>query len=134
MRFKMLLMLGLALSLSLIRSLSAEDKPDPRESLDTAVPEAVRLLEAKDYEGLLKTFVAPKELEQIVEKGDLKDLAKSFGGNKAERLLKVLQAAKGLMPTYNDDQTLATYKLPEKIESKGEIRFQKIEKLWYIKN
>lgn len=112
----------------------AEDKPDPRENIDTAIPEAIRLLEKKDYEGMLKAFVAPKELEMITADKPLPDFAKTFGENNAERLLKVLTAIKGTTPTLSDDKTLATFELKEPVIGKHEIQFQKIDKYWYIKN
>jgi hypothetical protein len=112
----------------------AENKPDPRENLDTAIPEAIRLLEKKDYEGLLKAFVAPMELERITSSKPLPEFAKLFGENKAELLLKVLLSVKGTMPTLSEDKATATFELQEKANGKGDIQFQKIDKYWYIKN
>lgn len=114
--------------------LYAEDKPDPRENLDTAIPEAIRLLEKKDYEGLLKGFVPPEVLEKITADKPLPDFAKSFGEKKAGKLLKVLSAVKGTMPTLSEDKALATFELKEPVEGKSDIKFQKIDKYWYIKN
>lgn len=129
-----LLILFACFSLCLSSSLDAEDKPDPRESLDTAIPEAIRLLEKKDYEGLLKAFVAPADFERITAKKPLPDFAKEFGEEKADRLLTVLNAVKGTTPTLSEDKALATFEFKEQIKGKSDIKFQKIDKYWYIKN
>ena len=112
----------------------AEDKSDPRENLDTAIPEAIRLLEKKDYEGLLKAFVAPVDFERITAKKPLPEFAKAFGEEKADKLLAVLNAVKGTAPTLSEDKALATFEFKEKINGKSDIKFQKIDKYWYIKN
>ncbi len=117
-----------------VSDLRAEDKPDPRESLDTAIPEAIRLLEKKDYEGLLKAFVPPQQFAELTADKPLAEFAKSFGEKKAERLLKVLTAVKGITPTLSEDKTVATFELKEPVERKSDIKFQKIDKYWYIKN
>lgn len=46
-----------------------DTKADPREQLKTAVPEAIRLLEKKDYQTLLKQFILPQDLEKILKVG-----------------------------------------------------------------
>jgi hypothetical protein len=115
-------------------NLRAEDKPDPRENLDTTIAELTRLLEKKDYETLLRKFVAPRDLEQITTKLPFPDFAKSFGENKAETLLKVLAAVKDKSPTLSDDKAVATFEFKEAINGKRDIKFQKVDKLWYIKN
>ncbi len=128
------LILLACLSFCLSSSLYAEDKPDPRESLDTAIPEAIRLLEKKDYEGLLKAFVAPEDFERITANKPLPDFAKEFGEEKADKLLVVLKAVIGTPPTLSEDKALATFEFKEKINGKSSIKFQKIDKYWYIKN
>ena len=130
MRIAMLFIVGLVLS----SSLRAEDKPDPRENLDTAIPEAIRLWEQKDYEGLLKTFVAPVDFERITAKKPLPEFAKQFGEEKADNLLTVLNSIKGTMPKLSEDKAMATFEFKERIMGKSDIQFQKIDKYWYIKN
>lgn len=121
--------------LSLAGWAAADDaKPDPREKLDTAIPEAIRLLEAKEHLKFIKTFVSPDELKKITEKGSIEDLAKSFGEKKADRLLKILGAIKDAKPTLSDDGKTATFDLKALPDSKGSISFLKVEKYWYIKN
>lgn len=111
-----------------------EPKPDPREQLDTAIPEAIRLLEAKEHKTFLKDFVAPADLERITKNIPLDQLAERFGTDKADVLLGVLKSIKGAQPTLDAAKTRATFKLKEPIGGKEDIRWVKVEKNWYIEN
>jgi hypothetical protein len=111
----------------------ADDKPDPRAKVETAVAEAVRLIEAKEYATLLKKFVPPDEYKRVTENVSIDEFAKKFGESKAPRMLKALKAAQGVKPTMNDDGSKATIEFKEPVEGKDKIEFIKIDKLWYIK-
>lgn len=111
-----------------------EDKTDPREKLTTAIPEAIKLLEKKEFETFLKKFIPPDDLKKITEKTPLPEMAKGFGERKAPRLLKILQAVEGSEPTIDDDGQTAVYELQEPVEGKKDISFIKVGKLWYLKN
>jgi hypothetical protein len=130
MRFALLAIMGIVVSSSLL----AEEKPDPRENLDTAIPEALRLIEKKDYEGLLKAFVAPKELEMIVGTKPLAGFAQKFGEHKAAGLETALKEAKSITPTFNEAKDEATFQFKEPLNGQPGIKFQKVDKYWYIKN
>lgn len=112
---------------------SKDDKIDPRTKVDTAIAEAVRLIEAKDYVKLLQNFVPPEELKKITEAATIDEFAKKFGDRKAERLLKALKATKGIEPTMSDDKSKATVQFKEPIDGKDKIEFIKVDKFWYIK-
>jgi len=124
--------------LSLTSASLAEDaKPDPREELATAIPEAIRLLEAKKHSEFLENFVNPEDFKRITSKVPLADFAKKFAeSDKSARLVKVLKLIKTSKPEYNDAKTTATYKFDEAVEgtSKKQINFVKVEKYWYISN
>jgi len=117
-----------------ISQLAAGSKADPREKVDTAVPEGIRLLEAKEYSTFLQKFVPPDDLKKLTTKVPLDDFAKEFGQTHAPRLLKVLQAIRGTNPTMAVDGMLATYSFKEAVEGKKSISFTKIGKLWYLQN
>ncbi len=114
----------------------AQDKPDPRSKLETAIPDAIRLLEAEEYVNLLKQYVAPDDLKKITEKASLEEFAVRFGEGKAEKLLAVLKAIKDSQPELNAEGTLATFTFPEELQvgSRNKIEFAKVNNLWYIKN
>ncbi len=113
---------------------AADTKTDPRESLDTAIPEAIRLLEAREYAAFLKSFLPPHELKKFTEKNSLEELAKGFGEKKASRLLRVLKAIKDLKPTFDAEGKEATYEMKERIDGKKSIFFARIDKYLYIQN
>jgi hypothetical protein len=113
---------------------TADSKADPREKLETAVPEGVRLLEAKDYSTFLKNFITPDDLKKITEKAALDEFSKQFGENKAPRLLQVLKSIRDAKPTLDPSGKKATYELKEPIDGKKTITWVKVDKHWYIQN
>lgn len=108
-----------------------------REELETIIPEAIRLLEKKEYETLLKMLVVPKDLEKLLkEEGPLEKFAAEFGKDKAPKVLGVLKSVQEKEPAMNEDKTEASYQLDESVaaNSHGTLRFVKIGKYWYIEN
>lgn len=120
------------LGLCLLGPASAQEKADPREKLDTAIAEAIRLLEAKDYETLLKNFVPPDELKRITERKSFDEFVKEFSKGKAATLLEVLKWAKDKKPTLDKDGRRADFG-PYKEGSKS-FKMYKIGDYWYIGN
>jgi hypothetical protein len=120
--------------LAVISPAPDDSKVDPREKLDTAVPEAIRLLEAKDYPTFLKNFLPPDDLKKITEKVPLDEFSKQFGENKAPRLLLVLRSIRDAKPTLDPSGNKATYELKEPIDRKKTIGWVKVDKHWYIQN
>ncbi len=109
-------------------------KADSREKLETAIPDAIKMLKEKKYAEFLKKFAAPDDLERILKRVAIDEFAKKFGERKAEDLLKMLNAVKDVKPEFNDDKTEATYSVDKKINRRGKITFKKVRKFWYIKN
>jgi hypothetical protein len=120
--------------LALVGLAVADSDVDPREKLETAVPEGIRLLEAKDYSTFLKNFVPPDDLKKYTENSSFDEFAKQFGETKAPRLLQVMKAIKEVKPTVDPSGMKATYELQEPIAGKKTITWLKIDKHWYIKN
>jgi hypothetical protein len=127
-------LLGVAL-LVVVSSASAR-APDPREKLDTAIPEAIRLLEKKQYKEFLKTFLAPDDLKEATKEVTLDRLAEQFGKKKAAALLKALKQIKGTKPVKEKDENVVTYRLKDKTEdlAKDSITFVKVGEYWYLRN
>lgn len=112
----------------------SESTADPRENLATAVPEAIRLLEAKEHRKFIESFVAPADLKKVLEKGSLDDLVKGFGERKADRLLQFLTAIKSEKPMLDPSGTKATYEAKEPIGGKTRLEWEQVDKYWYIRN
>src|SRR6476660_1247183 len=94
--------------LTLLAQAAPEPKADPREELATAVPEAIRLLEAKDYAAMLKAFIVPEEFKKIVEDGSLDALAKFFGEKKSAEMLQVVKSIEKAKPVLDAEGKTAT--------------------------
>ena len=114
--------------------ISQDVKPESREALETAIPEGIRLLEAKEYEAFVEIFVPPADLKKITEGTSLEKFAKRFGERKAPRLLEIFKEIKGTKPSLDDNGTKATFALKEEKDGKKAITFVKVDKYWYLKN
>lgn len=103
-------------------------------TLETAVSNGIKLLEAKDYKTFLKTYVPPEVYPKLIaEKGEDAFVAR-FADGKAEKLLAVLKAIKDVKPAMKDDGKTAVYDLAEEIAGKKTIQFVQIGDAWYIRN
>lgn len=108
---------------------------DVRGDLTKLVPEAIRLLEAKDYATVLEALVPPDVFKKLTAEHPLPEFAAKFGETKAASLLAVLKTLKDKKPVLSDDGATATFPVNEVPESpRKEITFTKVEGRWYIKN
>ncbi|MDX1963364.1 MAG: hypothetical protein SFX18_09440 [Pirellulales bacterium] len=133
---KSLLGIFLALLLGLSKSVLAEDKPDPREELATAVPEAIRLLKKMEYEEFLTTFISPKQLEHVKNQKNftIKQFAEQFEKTHATFLLEILQKIEGIKPELDKDGKMAWFVHGVKDAPSDTIVFEKVDKYWYMLN
>lgn len=115
-------------------ALGKDDLPDPREKLETAVPAAIRLLEAEQYEEFLTKFVSPADLKIITARVPMDEFVKGFGERKAAQLLKVLKAIEDIKPELDAAGTTAKFVFKEEIDGKKSMTFLKVDKYWYIRN
>ena len=108
---------------------------DVRGNLDKLVPEAIRLLEAKEFAAVLETLVPPDDFKKLTAEHPIAEFAAKFGEDKAGQLLGVLNAVKDKKPALSDDGNTATFELPENVKSpRKTLVFTKIEGRWFIKN
>lgn len=116
-----------------------ETEKDPQASVDTAIPYAIKLLEAKDYKGLIDNYVPPEDLKKMKEAGAYEIVIQKFGeGDKPAELREALTIALKTKPEINDEKNVYTFKVQK--EEDGEIKklrpvvFKKIEERWYLGN
>ena len=110
-----------------------ETKPDPREDLKTAIPAAIEFLEDNDYESFLKRFTPPKDLDRILKRRTIEDLAKDFSDSKfSDSLLKVLNVFKGAVPNLAPGRESATIVFKKPVDGHRYITFLKVGKYWYV--
>jgi hypothetical protein len=115
---------------------SASTPPDPRREPATAIKEAIRLLEARDYLVFVKTVIRPSELEELLTKhGTLEEVAKEFAKNdRPARILDVLKAASTLTPTRNADGTGANYAFEKPVGGAKRLSMAKIGDYWFLRD
>jgi len=116
-----------------------ETEKDPQASVDTAIPYAINLLEAKEYKTLIDNYVPPEDLKKMKEVGAYEIVIQKFGeGDKPAELKEALTVALKTRPEINDEKTVYTFKVQK--EEDGEVKtlrpvvFKKIEDRWYLGN
>ena len=76
----------------------------------------------------------PEELEAVLRRRSLADLAKDFADRNAEDLMRMLRAIEGAVPTINASGNMATFEFTAPIDGKKTITFKKVGKYWYLPN
>lgn len=106
-------------------------RPDPREKLDTAIAEGIRLLETKDYVKFLSTFVPP---EVLAARGkSIEEFAAEFSQGRAVEALAALKYIQSSKPAMSADGTSAFYEIsPPPERGPRSMTWSKIGKYWYI--
>jgi hypothetical protein len=124
---------ALALTLGTPQPQTQAAKADPRENLDSAIAEAIRLLEAREHATFLRTFIEPEMLAS--RRDSFEAFAASFAGERADRLLAMLKHVRTLKPAMSAAGTIATYQ-PDPNAGVGarSLRWEKTGRYWYIAN
>jgi hypothetical protein len=131
----MLTLIGMTLSVTLLipQSGAAPAQSDPRERLETAIEEGIRLLEKKEYLKFLTTLADPAALAK--RRDTPEEFAAEFAEDGAERLLAMLKRIRTAKPAMSADGNTATYQLdPAPERGPRTLRWEKIGKYWYIAN
>jgi hypothetical protein len=115
---------------------SATQPADPRREPASAIKEAIRLLEARDYAAFVKTCMRPSELEEmLVKHKTVEEVAKEFAqSDRAARMLDVLKAASTMTPVMNADGTRANYTFEKPVGGAKRLSLAKVDGLWYLRD
>jgi hypothetical protein len=106
-----------------------------REELPTAIGEAIRLLEAKEYENFLTSYFSPDVREQLAAlKMDMAAAVNDIKGAHADAMLRALKSLKHRTPKYEKYGTVAVFPVEAPWGSTTLLTFVKVGKYWYIKN
>jgi len=100
----------------------------PRENVETAIADAILMLESNKIEKLIKTYIPPNKLVKMLKKNDIKDLVSKNSAGKMRQLLMALKSAQLLEPQYSSDLKSAKFRT-----SPNELIMIKIDGYWYIK-
>lgn len=108
----------------------AANGKDPREELSTALAEAIRQLENKEFENFVGDFMSPEDKLQLVGK-KIVDIAKTVEKNSPEMLAQ-LKAAQKTTPEMEDGSEKAVYNNLDVDGRKSKFTMVKSGKYWYI--
>ena len=109
--------------------------PDARTDIKTAVPEAIRLLETKDYANFVKQFMPPSQLSQMpIPVDQLVAMMTADPGAAAQfqTMIDTLKRIQGLAPTMSADGNKATFTLDPPIANEKQVSLVKENGLWYL--
>ena len=119
------------------KDIDSEPTPkDPRVELDTTITEAIRLLEAEDFETFVKKFAPPDELKKKDDQA-IQNMVKRIEDaplEEAEMVVDLFRKIKKLKPRYEKSQTIAIFQsdpIGSGIGDQG-LRFRKVKNLWYM--
>lgn len=124
---------SLALCLSMFfNPLQVASRPSPRENVGTAILEAIRLLESKDYKTFLMEFIPPDVVKaRTASPAALNEWVEGFAAHSVGFLLPRLKEASKLTPTYDGQKTTATFQLKDYDGTKW-FKMVKIDRYWYV--
>lgn len=117
-------------------ALAAQQQTDPGRQVTALLVDAIRLLEGQRHVEFVKTYMRPSELEELVARfGTPENVAAEFvKEQRAAALLKALQAALKLEPTFEADGTRARYTFETPVGGERRLLLQKIGDRWYIRD
>jgi hypothetical protein len=122
-------------------------EPQPQQDLDACIAQTLKILDAKDIPGLIKTLMPPDEIQKMIASGQaasVEDIAAHFGqmpnlDEKITQLQQTLESVKGQAPEFNADGTQATYQIIDPSVTTGpggapgNIVFIKVDGSWYLR-
>lgn len=108
-------------------------QPDPRRDPAAAIKEMLRLAEASDYVTLLKTFARPVDLETMLKKGTIEELAANFQKGRGADFVVALKTAAAMKPAMSEDGLRARYQFDKRIGNDMSMELWKVGEYWYLK-
>ena len=106
---------------------------DPRRDPASALTDAVRLLERKDYAAFIRTSISPGDLDGAVKKfGSFDNVVLELSrSGRFPMILMAFQAALKTAPTFNPEGTRANYAFDVPIDGERRLQLRKVGDLWY---
>jgi hypothetical protein len=105
--------------------------PTQPAALAGTIDKAVKLLEARKHEEVVRLLIEPKELDRWLQSTTMERVVEGFQGRKADDLLLVLRQVRERTPTIDEDGRRATFKLDGAVRK--DVDFARIGDKWYLK-
>jgi len=119
-------------------SSDALTETNPRTKPNTAITDAIRLVEDKDMVGFVKAVFPPNILAKLPPADSIERLGQDMGSPRIrDALLKDLAALKAIQdqtPILTDDGKTATFETHLDDPLRTEVILKKVDGLWYIEN
>lgn len=109
--------------------------PDPRLDVKTALPEAIKELEAKDYASFFKNFIPPSQVAQLpMPPEQMAAMISSVpqAADQFNQMLSALKAIQAVTPTIDPSGNKATFALNPPLGNLKEVSFVKENGMWYL--
>lgn len=133
-----------AAALMLTAFLVFTPRPTSGQQADPAVTKAVtdvldngiRLLEAKDYAGFLRTCLRPSEVEELVEQFEtIEKAGEAYAQtDRPAGTLAALKAARAMTPAFTQEGMRAEFAFAQPIGGERRLQLQKIDGRWYLRD
>ena len=107
---------------------------NPQADLATAIPHALALIQADEFENFIRHYAVPDELQKILKQKTLEELVRSFAKDHAARIALLLEEIQDKQPKLSSDGNVAEYPIHLKNFSRKQLVFEKINGLWYLRN
>ncbi len=107
---------------------------NPQADLATAIPHALSLIQADEFEQFIQHYAVPDELEKILKQKTVAELVRGFAKDHAARVTLLLEEIQDKKPEMSADGNIAQYPIGLKNFSRHKIVFEKIGGLWYLRN
>ena len=113
------------------------ESSDPRANLDTAILEAIHVLESNDMATLFKEFSLPHAVKELPPGMTIEHLIQEkqldpHAPQQMATMLVALQSIQGQTPAVSDDGNTATYEALLADGSKKPVILKKQDGLWYL--
>ncbi len=129
----MLLSIGLV---SFGSALRAEEKPDPRATVESALDHAIASFEQKDLGKFIQDSIRPKDRADLLQRAsaeEIKNLSASpeFEAHRKKQVA-IWKEFKTMTPTYNAAKTIATFPAINQPGFRHTLIFEMQQGLWLI--
>ena len=112
----------------LLASGCQSSNPD-EEDVQSSVAGMIELIESGSHAELIETYFDPDDVQKFKADGTFERRVERFRDRSSERLLAALKRTQDMSPTFNEDKTVATFRIQG---ARQELKFRKVETRWFF--